>query len=108
MAYEILFHPEARKEFERIDGSIKKLVLKQLIKLKENPHLGDKLGNRAGMDLSEFRKMYVYKKKIRIIYRIQEGKMIVFIIAIGDREDMVVYKDAYKRKADKGAIDIQE
>ncbi len=104
--YKILFHPEARKEFERLDGSVKKLVSKQLIKLQESPYLGDNLGNRAGMDLTGFRKMYVYKKKIRVVYRIYENKLIILIVAIGDREEMAVYKDAHKRKTDKENIDI--
>ena len=37
MEFEIKFHPAALKEFCELDGSIKKLVKKQLDKLKTSP-----------------------------------------------------------------------
>ncbi len=95
--YKILFHPEARKEFNKLDGSIRKVVLKQIAKLKDNPALGEKLGHKAGLDLTGYRKMYAYKKKIRIVYRIHEGKLLIFIVAVGKREDMSVYQSAFER-----------
>ena len=64
MKYEIKFHPEALKEFCNLDGSIKKLVKKQLDKLKTSPFLGEELGNKNGYDLTGYRKMYAYKKQI--------------------------------------------
>ncbi|MCP5052392.1 MAG: type II toxin-antitoxin system RelE/ParE family toxin, partial [bacterium] len=81
-----------------LDGSIKKVVLKQVKKLQKSPTLGEKLGNKAGLDLTGYWKIYVFKKKIRIVYRIQEGMLMVFIIAIGKREDMAVYQISSERK----------
>jgi mRNA interferase RelE/StbE len=49
------------------------------------------------MDLSEYRKTYVDKKKIRIVYKIVEDKVEVFVITIGKRNDMEVYKNAFLR-----------
>lgn len=95
--YRILFHPEAKKEFDKLDGSIRKVVLKQLAKLAVNPVLGERLGHKAGLDLTGYRKMYTYKKKIRIVYRIHEGKLLIFIVAVGKREDMSVYQSAFER-----------
>ena len=65
MEYEIKFHPLALQEFCELDGSIKKLVKKQLDKLKTSPLLGKELGNKNGYDLSGYRKMYACKKQIR-------------------------------------------
>ncbi|HLP46841.1 MAG TPA: type II toxin-antitoxin system mRNA interferase toxin, RelE/StbE family [Candidatus Kapabacteria bacterium] len=95
--YKILFHPEAKRDFDKLDGSERKVILKQLIKLQDNPILGEKLGNKAGYDLTGYRKMYAYKKKIRIVYRIHEGKLLIFIIAVGKREDLSVYQKAFER-----------
>jgi len=81
--YEVLFHPGAKKDFDQLDGSIRKVLLKQISKLQENPALGEKLGNKAGFDLSGYWKLYAYKKKIRIVYRIHEGKLFIFIVAVG-------------------------
>jgi len=99
--YEVIFHPEAKKGFNQLDGSIRKVVLKQMLKLQKKPNLGETLGNKAGFDLTGYRKMYAYKKKIRIVYRIHEGKLLIFIIAVGSRKEMAVYRDAYERKKDK-------
>ena len=97
MEYEIKFHPAALKEFCELDGSIKKLVKKQLDKLKTSPLLGEELGNKNGYDLSGYRKMYVCKKQIRIVYSVVENVLLVNIIAIGKREDMEVYATAAER-----------
>lgn len=43
--------PEAVEDFQRLDGSVRKRVLKQLIKLEQNPKCGDPLGNKAGLNL---------------------------------------------------------
>ena len=97
MEYEIKFHPEALKEFCALDGSIKKLVKKQLDKLKTSPLLGEELGNKNGYDLSGYRKMYVSKKQIRIVYSVEENVLRVNIITIGKREGMEVYQTAAER-----------
>jgi len=67
-----------------------------LKKLRESPEFGHPLGNKAGYDLSGCRKLYVDKKKIRIVYTIIEER-----IAVGKREDMAVYRLAAQRR-DKG------
>lgn len=87
----------ALQEFCELDGSIKKLVKKQLEKLKASPFLGEELGNKNGYDLSGYRKMYACKKLIRIVYSVVENVLLVNIIAIGKREDMEVYKTAVER-----------
>ena len=97
MEYEIKFHPAALKEFCELDGSIKKLVKKQLDKLKTSPLLGEELGNKNGYDLSGYRKMYACKKQVRIVYSVVENVLLVNIIAIGKREDMEVYANAAER-----------
>lgn len=97
MEYEIKFHPMALKEFLELDGSIKKLVKKQLDKLKTAPLLGEELGNKNGYDLSGYRKMYACKKQIRIVYSVVENVLLVNIIAIGKREDLEVYETASER-----------
>jgi mRNA interferase RelE/StbE len=95
--YKIQFHPEALKEFCKLDGSVKVLVKKQLEKLQKSPLLGEELGNKNGYDLTGYRKMYVNKKQIRIVYSIKDEVLLINIISIGKREDMAVYANASKR-----------
>ena len=87
----------ALQEFCSLDGSVKKLVKKQLDKLKTSPLLGEELGNKNGYDLTGYRKMYACKKQIRIVYSVVEKVLLVNIIAIGKREEMEVYKTASER-----------
>ncbi|MCK5566958.1 MAG: type II toxin-antitoxin system RelE/ParE family toxin [Actinomycetia bacterium] len=98
MRFTVLLIQEAKKDFEKLDGSIKKQILKKLILLETNPFLGKPLGNRAGMDLIGYYKLYVYKRKIRIIYEIQDEALIIRVISIGKREDFTVYLQAFLRK----------
>ena len=95
--YKILFHPDAKNEFDNLDGGIRFKVLKQIKKLQEKPELGESLGNKAGIDLTGYRKLYVDRKKIRIVYKIFEEKIIVYIISIAKRENLTVYEKAKKR-----------
>ena len=97
MNYKILFHPKAADELHKLEGSVKRLVLKQIAKLSRSPQLGEELGNRNGFNLAGCRKMYVDKKRVRIVYRVRHETVEVFIIAIGKRDDMEVYGDAAGR-----------
>ena len=86
---------EAQADFNKLDGSVKKRVLKQLVKLEQNPKYGDPLGNKAGINLEGYFKLYADKRRIRIIY--EKIDHIIKIIAIDKREDMEVYRIALKR-----------
>jgi mRNA interferase RelE/StbE len=87
--------PEAQEDFNELDGSVKKLILKQLVKLEQNPKYGEPLGNKAGINLEGYFKLYADKKRIRIIY--EKIDHIIKIIAIDKREDLEVYHMALKR-----------
>ena len=94
----IQFIPEAAKDYKSLDGYLKKLVNEKIDKLKENPFLGEALGNKDNVDLTGFYKIYVAKKSYRIVYRIIKGKIeIVEIWGIGKRNRMEIYKIVGKR-----------
>lgn len=99
--YAIEFFPEVEDDLKQLDHSVRLLVFKQLKKLSQSPQLGDLLGNKAGMDLSGCRKMYVDHKRVRIVYRIIEEVIIVEVIAIAQRDDMSVYREASERIGSK-------
>lgn len=95
--YAIEFFPEVEDDLKQLDHRVRLLVFKQLKKLSQSPQLGDLLGNKAGMDLSGCRKMYVDHKRVRIVYRIIEEVIVVEVIAIAQRDDMSVYREASQR-----------
>ncbi len=99
MSYKVILHPEVlKKDFRTLSKTQMTLVYKQFKKLQTSPELGTLLGNKSGYDLSGCRKMYVDKKKVRIVYTILEEIITVEVIAVGKRDDMAVYAKAGKRR----------
>ncbi len=97
MAYKVEFLPEAAREFEALDGSLKRVAAKQIDRLAERPELGEPLGKRMGIDLTGYRKTYFGKKGYRILYEIQRNKLVVLIIGIGKRERAEIYREVAHR-----------
>ena len=93
MIYKVEFLPEAAREFEALDGSLKRIAAKQIEKISERPELGEPLGNRLGIDLSGYRKLYFGRKGYRIVYEIKHGRLVVLIIGIGRRDKVEIYKE---------------
>lgn len=95
---DIQFIPEAVEDYKSIDNSIKILVNKKIEKLKNNAYIGEELGNKNNIDLTGYYKIYVARKKYRIVYRIvKNGIEIIEIWGIGKRDKMDVYKNVGKR-----------
>ncbi len=97
MAYRVEFLPEAAREFEALDGSLKKVAAKQIDKLAERPELGEPWGKRMGIDLTGYRKIYFGKTGYRIVYEIQQQKLVILIIGIGKRERAEIYGEMAQR-----------
>jgi mRNA interferase RelE/StbE len=99
---DIQFIPEAANDYKSLDGSIKKLVNEKIDQLKENPFLGELLGNKNSIDLTGYYKIYVAKKSYRIVYRIVKNEIeIIEIWGIGKRDKMEIYKKVGKRISNK-------
>ena len=98
MVYKIEFLPDAEKDFDALGGSIRKEVAKKIDALADNPFLGKPLGKKYGVDLTGFYKLYVSKKKYRIVCRLI-GKHIevIEIVGIGKRDKEEVYKLVARR-----------
>lgn len=95
----------AQKDFQKLDGSQKKIVVKMLEKLRENPlpksqgGYGTYLGNDATSgNLSGLLKLKARGFGIRIVYELIEVENRSVVIVIGMREDKEVYKTATNRK----------
>ena len=97
--YDLIIHPEViEKDFKNLTKEQLQRIFKQFKKLQTSPQLGVPLGNKAGYDLTGYRKLYADNKKIRIVYRIEEERIVVEVIAVGKRENMKVYEEAEKRR----------
>ena len=95
--YAIEFHEDVQKDLKELGHSTAALVLKKLQKISQNPLIGKELGNKVNNNLVGFKKVYVENKRVRIVYKIIDEKIEVFVVAVGKRDDMEVYKKAQDR-----------
>jgi len=93
MTYKIYFIKKARKEWDKLDFSIKDQLKKKIIERLENPHVSkDKLSIKEN-----FYKIKLRTTGYRLIYHVIDEKLIVNIIAIAKRDKDYVYKIIHKR-----------
>ena len=90
-------HPKIEDDLKELDNSLQIQVFKKLKQIQNSPEIGLPLGNKNNMNLSGFRKVYVSKKRVRIVYEVQNDVLSIYTIAIGKRDDMEVYKKANER-----------
>ncbi len=95
--YTIEFHEDVEKDLKELGHSTRTLVIKKLLKIAENSLVGDDLGNKANQNLSGLKKVYMDNKRVRIVYKIVEEKIEVFVVAVGKRDSMEVCKKAASR-----------
>lgn len=85
--YAVELTEPASEGFAALDRGDQTLVLKQFEKLRHNPELGQPLRG----ELVNYRKLYVAKKRLRVVYRIEQEVLIVTVVAVGRRESAAVY-----------------
>ena len=95
--YSYKFHPEAEKELKKLNRSVQILFTKTLKKILKSPELGLDLGHKNNFDLTGLKKIYFDHKRYRIVYKIEDDEVLIYLIAIGKREKMDVYKKASER-----------
>lgn len=95
--YVLKLHPKIEDDLKELDSALQIQVFKKLKQIQNSPQIGLPLGNKNNMNLNGFRKVYVSKKRVRIVYEVQNDVLSIYTIAIGKRDDMEVYKKANER-----------
>jgi len=95
--WKLLFHPEALDELKKLDGHTKAQAKKKMKQLSRDPSLGKPLGNKHGIDLTGYYKVYFFKNKYRIVYSYRKSSKSVLIIGINKRDNLAVYFEAHRR-----------
>lgn len=106
MFWEIKYHPLALEDLNKLDGSVRKIVLKGIIKVSANPKpqseggYGKPLGNKGRIDLTGLLKIKYRDIGIRVVYKLMEDEKThnMYILVISARADNEVYDLAGKRK----------
>ncbi len=112
--WKIKISKEAEKDFDNIDGSVKKQVLAGILKVSKAPlpapdGYGKPLGNKGGNNLTGFFKIKYRDIGIRVVYTLALDKKIMNIVVISERDDQYCYDLAakmYEKYGDKIFEDI--
>ena len=92
--YRLMFLPEALAEYRALDGSVQATVKKLLGKRLDEPHVP---GGALHGDLAGCYKIKLLKQGIRLVYQVEDGKLVVLVLAVDKREDSAAYKAAVSR-----------
>ena len=95
--YKLKLHKNIEKDLRKIDNSILILFEKKLKQILKSPELGIKLWNKNWLDLTWYHKIYFANKKYRIVYKIEEKEIYIYVVSVWKREKMKVYKTALER-----------
>lgn len=100
--FEVRLHPEAVKEYKKLDGSILNMVNKSIDELEfRADEIGKVLRNNKDTKLAGCKERKLRDAGIRIIFKITDERVdilrIVYIITIEKRSDDLVFKIAHTR-----------
>lgn len=90
MSFELAFHPEALREWQRLDGFIRTQFKKKLAERLLEPRIpARKLRGSADR----------YKIKLRaagyrLVYEVRDQHLLVLVVAVGKRDRNAVYRQA--------------
>lgn len=94
-SYRLVFAKEAAKEYRALDGSVRTMVDKGLLRLSMRP---ESVGKPLSGTLAGCRELKFRADGIRVVYRIRNGEVqIVDILAIGARDKGDAFKNAERR-----------
>ena len=88
------FLPDALDEWRALDGSAKKQFEAQLRKRLLQPHLP---GSELRGPLRGYYKIKLRRAGYRLIYRVEDKRVVVTVVAVGLRVDDAVYVAAVRR-----------
>lgn len=98
--YNLEFHVLAKKEWDKLDGSINEQFKKQLAKRLSAPHVPSALLSK---DLEGCYKIKLRSSGYRLVYEVLEQKVTIIVIAVGKRDKEEAYAQAAMRVVHKVA-----
>ena len=91
--YRLEFLPNALKEWRKLGATVRNQFARKLDERLAAPRV-------ASARLSEFPDCYKIKLRkagYRLVYRVDDGRIVVMVVAVGRRERNEVYKSAARR-----------
>ena len=89
MSYKLKFIPLAKKEWDKLDNSIKTPFKKKLKERVETPRVPkDKLSG-----YNDIYKIKLRNKGYRLVYEVKDDEIVIIVLTIAKRENDLVYKN---------------
>jgi len=92
--YRLKFVPDAWREWQALDGSIKQALKPLLAKRLLVPHVQ---GAQLHRELAGCYKIKLLKQGCRLVYMVEDDELVVLVLSVGKREDSAAYRAAAKR-----------
>jgi len=91
--YRLTFLPQAKAEWDQLDGSIRQQFAKVLLRRLDNP----RVPAAALTAMPDCYKIKLRSAGFRLVYRVQDDKLMLLTIAVGKRDKSAVYESAKLR-----------
>lgn len=93
MTYKLEFLPSASKEWEKLGSTLREQLKKKLRERLEWP----RVQADALRDMPSHYKIKLKASGYRLVYRVEEERVVVVVVSVGKRERGVAYQSARKR-----------
>jgi len=93
MRYRLVFKAQAKKEWDKLDATIREQFKKKLVERIEEPRIESSRLN----GMADCYKIKLRSAGYRLVYQVRDNVLVVAIVAVGMRERNAVYKAAVKR-----------
>ncbi|MEE9452528.1 MAG: type II toxin-antitoxin system RelE/ParE family toxin [Gammaproteobacteria bacterium] len=93
MLYELQFLPSALKEWKKLDGAIREQLKNKLKERLKHP----KVPSAKLRNLKDHYKIKLRTVGYRLVYRVDDKKIIVTVVVINKRDKNIAYKIAAQR-----------
>lgn len=93
MTYKLEFLPTALKEWEKLGHTVREQIKKKLRERLEAP----RVQADALRDMPGHFKIKLRTSGYRLVYRVEEERVVVIVVSVGKRERVAAYQSAKKR-----------
>lgn len=93
MSFELQFLPSALKEWDKLGAPVRAQFKKKLAERLEHP----RIPKDALHGMRDHYKIKLRDAGYRLVYRVDDGRVTVTVVAVGKRERSTVYRDAARR-----------
>ena len=93
MSYKLSFKQDAKKEWDKLNHSIKVVFIKKLEERLQEPHVE----SARLRQLKDCYKIKLRRAGYRMVYQVRDNELIVTVVSVGKRDKSRVYHLAMKR-----------